>query len=460
MRVVQGELQEAGAPVVLKGINWFGFNNASTMLDVHFFAHNGFFVLIDNHLREDQTALQDSNRWAQEWAQLVADLVKDHITSSHLLIDVLNEPDNYGIRWEAGNGKPGLADLYLLAMDAIHQVAPDVPFFLEGTGQSGIGANWGDGFATDARLIRDHGLSDPNTFFQALMTKPYAHQVVICPHVYGPAVTHSSQGATGQGLFQRLLASFGHLTQQGFQSPQGQMVFPVAVGEFGSKFEESQDIQAMQDLASYLGNVGAGADGQHAPIPHWFYWSWNANSGDTGGIVADDWTSIHWKKIDYLISCGLRPWYLDNTNPGASPSSAPQPKHAPTLTPPGTTPQAPYVLAQQQQQPNQPAGQQQAWAYPGKISGQNAVVKVGQPWQSSPGRWQCDVNITLINKGHSTIQTPWHLSVHCKTWQSLASGAETKIGCVVECQRNSITSDDFTPDTVLLNGMPCFVSKE
>lgn len=29
---------------------------------VHFFTHNGFFVLIDNHLREDQTALQDANR--------------------------------------------------------------------------------------------------------------------------------------------------------------------------------------------------------------------------------------------------------------------------------------------------------------------------------------------------------------------------------------------------------------
>ena len=58
---------------------------------------------------------------------------------------------------------------------------------------------------------------------QALMTKPYAHQIVICPHVYGPAVTHSSQGATGQGLFQRLSASFGHLTQQGLQGPQGQV---------------------------------------------------------------------------------------------------------------------------------------------------------------------------------------------------------------------------------------------
>lgn len=30
---------------------------------VHFFASNCFYVLVDNHLREDQTALQDSNRY-------------------------------------------------------------------------------------------------------------------------------------------------------------------------------------------------------------------------------------------------------------------------------------------------------------------------------------------------------------------------------------------------------------
>ena len=51
-------------------------------------------------------------------------------------------------------------------MDAIHQAAPTVPFFLEGTGQSGVGANWGDGFVTDPHMIRSHGLSDPNPFFQ------------------------------------------------------------------------------------------------------------------------------------------------------------------------------------------------------------------------------------------------------------------------------------------------------
>lgn len=31
-------------------------------------------------------------------------------------------------------------------------------------------------------------------------------------------------------------------------------------------------------------NVGPGHDGQHRAIPHWFYWCWNANSGDTGEL--------------------------------------------------------------------------------------------------------------------------------------------------------------------------------
>lgn len=43
----------------------------------------------------------------------MADLVKDPVTSEHLLVDVLNEPDNYGIRWEAAQGKPSKHALLL-----------------------------------------------------------------------------------------------------------------------------------------------------------------------------------------------------------------------------------------------------------------------------------------------------------------------------------------------------------
>ncbi len=38
-------------------------------------------------------------------------------------------------------------------------------------------------------------------------------------------------------------------------------------------------------IRAYYLNQGGGNDGLHAPINNWFYWSWNANSGDTGGIV-------------------------------------------------------------------------------------------------------------------------------------------------------------------------------
>ncbi len=46
-------------------------------------------------------------------------------------------------------------------------------------------------------------------------------------------------------------------------------------------------------------------------IPNWFYWCYNANSGDTGGLVDDMWRNLEWIKIDFLTTqLGLRAWYL------------------------------------------------------------------------------------------------------------------------------------------------------
>ena len=144
----------------------------------------------------------------------------------------------------------------------------------------------------------------------------------------------------------------------------------------------------------------------------------------SGGIVADDWTSVNWHKIEYLMTCGLKPWYIDHTDAGQTP---PLPSQHLAAT---VSPEAPHVLAQlqqQQQQQNQfqpQAGQQQAWAYSGPTAEPHqatvpqlwqsqpdsgaasdarvrAVVRVGQPWQSNPGRWQCDVNVALVNQGDS-----------------------------------------------------------
>jgi aryl-phospho-beta-D-glucosidase BglC (GH1 family) len=280
---------------------------------VDFFARNGFYVLIDNHLREDQTALENPDLWVHQWVELVTAIEASPAARGRLMIDLLNEPDNYGLRWESTDSRMGLGDYYLKAMDAIYAVNPSALFMIEGTGQSGLNANWGDGFATDPQLIAQKGLSDPNPFFTKLIDKPYVNQVVISPHIYPPSVTHAGSDFSGADLAGRLTDSFGYLTKQGYCTNSQCHIFPVAVGEFGSKFDDAKDRLSMNDIARYFNNQGALNDGKHMPITDWFYWSWNANSGDTGGIVTDDWLTIQWNKIDYLKTVGLRPWYSEDS---------------------------------------------------------------------------------------------------------------------------------------------------
>ena len=64
-------------------------------------------------------------------------------------------------------------------------------------------------------------------------------------------------------------------------------------------------------------NAGDGNDGRHNKIESVFWWAWNANSGDTGGIVQQDWLTINWNKVDWMASVGLKPWYA---NQGSSSS--------------------------------------------------------------------------------------------------------------------------------------------
>lgn len=48
----------------------------------------------------------------------------------------------------------------------------------------------------------------------------------------------------------------------------------------------------MADMADYLKVRARANDGEHAPIPNLVWWDWNPNSGDTGGLVMDDWTVV------------------------------------------------------------------------------------------------------------------------------------------------------------------------
>lgn len=47
------------------------------------------------------------------------------------------------------------------------------------------------------------------------------------------------------------------------------------------------------------------------PVSGWLWWAYNENSGDTGGIVMNQWQELNWEKINWMVArLGLRPWYM------------------------------------------------------------------------------------------------------------------------------------------------------
>lgn len=62
---------------------------------------------------------------------------------------------------------------------------------------------------------------------------------------------------------------------------------------------QATDIAMLSDMAKYMRNdyssLPAGynaASFPHANMPSLFWWDWNANSGDTGGLVQNDWLTV------------------------------------------------------------------------------------------------------------------------------------------------------------------------
>ena len=174
-------------------------------------------------------------------------------------------------------------------------------------------------------------------------------QVVISPHVYGPSISQTTKNAAGEALWTRLSQSFGYLNKVGF----GGHVFPISIGEFGTYFADEADQTLFADLAKYMLNKkddGSPVDDLHDPITSFFWFAWNANSGDTGGLVASpNWDSIVWQKIEYLQGLGVAPWYTGEPPStaacGAATPSTPSAPSGPDLPgSPGAVPASPATL--------------------------------------------------------------------------------------------------------------------
>jgi len=69
-----------------------------------------------------------------------------------------------------------------------------------------------------------------------------------------------------------------------------QNIAPVLLGEFGTTLQDPKDSVWLRALLQYAADLGMS----------WTFWSLNPNSGDTKGLLLDDWTTIDHARYDVI----------------------------------------------------------------------------------------------------------------------------------------------------------------
>ena len=137
-----------------------------------------------------------------------------------------------------------------------------------------------------------------------LLAAPLAAQETV---VTGVSTENIALNATfdGSDLFEVFRENWGYIHEEG--------IAPILLGEFGSKLATEVDRTWAEAITSYLSGDfdGDGAVNPGAQPISFAWWSWNPNSGDTGGVLADDWRTPRPEVLDLL-----EPFLDDAGTPG------------------------------------------------------------------------------------------------------------------------------------------------
>ena len=252
------------------------------------FIDAGFYVILDYHPMGTEDIPNNPALFHKHWEDLWYSLISTYPnTRGRIILDLMNEPDSTQLKWKY------VTKLYIPLMNNIYKKDQHVLFMVEGTGQVGYNLNWGDGFVTNPNIIQQHKIDDATPFFKELMKHSVKNNLIISPHLYGPSIS-KSKVYKGKALINRFYHSFGYLDNPGYCQGKNCHRFPIVIGEIGSMFKNPQDIEFLNDFAKYQ------TQPNKKNKNHWAWWAYNENSGDTGGIVKNNWQDIDWFKVNWL----------------------------------------------------------------------------------------------------------------------------------------------------------------
>ncbi|MEU0205014.1 cellulase family glycosylhydrolase [Streptomyces canus] len=281
----------SGKNADLQGLNSLG------VLDriVSYAGQDGLKVILDRH-RPDaggQSALWYTSAVPEStWiANLKALATRYQGQDTVVGIDLHNEPHDPAC-WGCGDTATDWRLAAQRAGNAVLGVNPDLLIFVEGVQTfNGVSGWWGGNLMGVA---------------QYPVQLNVANRVVYSAHDYATSVAQQSWfsdpsfPANMPGIWDKY---WGYIFKQN--------IAPVWVGEFGTTLQSTVDQKWLAALVSYLRPTSTyGADSFH-----WTFWSWNPNSGDTGGILKDDWQTVDTVKDGYLASVKA-PGFPSSGEPG------------------------------------------------------------------------------------------------------------------------------------------------
>ncbi|MDC0769934.1 cellulase family glycosylhydrolase [Streptomyces sp. HD] len=193
-------------------------------------------------------------------------------------IDLHNEPHDPAC-WGCGDTTRDWRLAAQRAGNAVLSVNPDLLIMVEGVqSYNGVSGWWGGNLMGVAQYPVQ--LDVPNRLVYS--AHDYATSVAQQPWFGDPSFPDNLPGVWDR--------YWGYIFKQN--------IAPVWLGEFGTTLQSTVDQKWLTALASYLRSTSAhGADSFH-----WTFWSWNPNSGDTGGILKDDWSTVDTVKDGYLAT--------------------------------------------------------------------------------------------------------------------------------------------------------------
>jgi len=261
----------------------------------------GIRVILDNHRSTSgggpesnglwYTSSYPESRWIEDW-KMLANRYKGNDTV--IGMDLRNEP--FGACWGCGDPSRDWRLAAEKAGNAILSINPDLLIIVEGVANYNGQSTWWGGNLMGAKdlpvrlQIPNRLIYSPHEYPSSMYAHPWFRDASYPNNL--PAVWDSYWGYLAANT-------------------------PILIGEFGTRLQTDKDRQWFQKLGSYI----------QAKHLNWTFWSLNPNSGDTGGLLLDDWQSVQQEK-QTLLKTIQYPFIDSGTQPVPSiavPTQAPLP---------------------------------------------------------------------------------------------------------------------------------------